>query len=44
MTTLSSVVAVQATNYGNPITNTPEDQAYNAFDGNPDTRWAEGAF
>ncbi len=44
VTTLSNVVAIQATNYGNPITNTPEDQAYNAFDGNPDTRWAEGAF
>ncbi len=44
VTTLSNVVAVQATNYGNPITNTPEDSAYNAFDGNPDTRWAEGAF
>jgi arabinofuranan 3-O-arabinosyltransferase len=44
VTTLSSVKSVQASDYGNPITNTPEDQAYNAFDQNPDTRWAEGSF
>ena len=44
VTTLSSVARIRATVYGNPITNTPEDRAYNAFDQNPDTRWAEGAF
>jgi len=44
VTTLSSVASIRASTYGNPITNTPEDAAYNAFDANPDTRWAEGAF
>ena len=44
VTTLTSVKSIRASAYGNPITNTPEDQAFNAFDGNPDTRWAEGAF
>jgi hypothetical protein len=44
VTTLSNVVSIRASTYGNPITNTPEDRAYNAFDQNPDTRWAEGAF
>ncbi|MGH8996267.1 MAG: alpha-(1-_3)-arabinofuranosyltransferase domain-containing protein, partial [Acidimicrobiales bacterium] len=44
VSTLSGVSSVRASVYGNPITNTPEDQAYNAFDQNPDTRWAEGAF
>jgi arabinofuranan 3-O-arabinosyltransferase len=44
VSTLSSVASVQATTYGNPITNTPEDQPYNAFDQNPDTRWDEGSF
>jgi arabinofuranan 3-O-arabinosyltransferase len=44
VTTLSSVKSIRASTYGNPITNAPEDRAFNAFDGNPDTRWAEGAF
>jgi len=44
VTTLSSVKSVRASAYGNPITNAPEDRAFNAFDGNPSTRWAEGAF
>jgi hypothetical protein len=44
ITTLSSVKSIRATVYGNPITNTAEDAAYNAFDQNPQTRWAEGAF
>ena len=44
VTTLSSVASVQASAYGNPITNTPEDEAYNAFDHNTRTSWEEGAF
>jgi arabinofuranan 3-O-arabinosyltransferase len=44
VTTLTSVKSITASAYGNPITNAPEDRAFNAFDGNPDTRWAEGAF
>ncbi len=44
VTTLTSVKSIRASAYGNPITNAPEDRAFNAFDGNPDTRWAEGAF
>jgi len=44
VTDLSSVASVQASDYGNPITNTPEDSPYNAFDQNPNTRWDEGSF
>jgi hypothetical protein len=41
---LAGVRSVQATSYGNVITNTPEDQAERAVDGNPATAWTEGAF
>ena len=33
-----------ATSYGNPITNNPEQQPSNAFDGDPTTAWIEGAY
>lgn len=32
-----------ATNYGNPITFTPDDRPANAFDGDPQTAWRVGA-
>ena len=32
-------VDVSASSYGNPISYTPEDRAYNAIDGNFDTAW-----
>jgi arabinofuranan 3-O-arabinosyltransferase len=41
---VSGVASVRATAYGNPITNTPEDQPLMAVDGNPRTAWTEGAF
>ena len=41
---LTGVTSVRATSYGNVITNTPEDQAEAAVDGNPATAWTEGAF
>ena len=41
---VSQVASVRATAYGNPITNTPENQPFNAVDGNVDTAWTEGAF
>ncbi len=41
---LVGIASVRATAYGNPITNTPEDRAFNAVDGNPQTAWTEGAF
>ncbi len=33
-----------ASNYGNPVTYTPENRAVNAVDGNLDTAWTVGAF
>ncbi len=36
--------SVAASNYGNPITYTPEDRATKAFDGNLKTAWRTGAF
>jgi arabinofuranan 3-O-arabinosyltransferase len=41
---VSGVASVRATAYGNPITNTPEDQPLMAVDGNPRAAWTEGAF
>jgi hypothetical protein len=38
------VRSVQATDYGNPITFTPEDRPALAFDNNLDTGWHVGAF
>ena len=40
---LSGMKSVVATSYGNPINNSPENQAINAVDGNPSTAWVEGA-
>jgi arabinofuranan 3-O-arabinosyltransferase len=41
---LSGVKHVVASSYGNPISFVPENQPYNAFDGNLDTVWTTGAF
>ena len=38
------VTSVEATDYGNPVTYTPEDRAANAMDGDPQTAWRVGAF
>jgi len=35
---------VTASSYGNSISYTPEDRAYNAIDGNPETAWRTGTF
>lgn len=35
---------VRVSAYGNPISYTPENRAVRAFDGDPDTAWAVGAF
>ena len=49
-TTASQTVAVQrgatvdATAYGNPVSYTPENRPYMAFDGDPTTAWSVGAF
>ncbi len=40
---LQGVKSVEATSYGNPISNSPEAQPFNAVDGNPATAWEEGA-
>ena len=37
-------VNVTASSYGNAVSYTPEDQAYNAIDGNFDTAWITGTF
>ncbi len=37
-------VTVTATNYGNPVTYTPEDRPDNALDGDPLTAWQVGGF
>ena len=37
-------VVATATNYGNPVSYTPEDRAANAVDGNPYTMWQVGGF
>jgi arabinofuranan 3-O-arabinosyltransferase len=37
-------VYVTASGYGNPISYTPEDRPYEAFDGNVDTAWTVAAF
>jgi len=45
--TLASYVGavnVTASSYGNTVSYTPEDRAYNAIDGNPDTSWETGTF
>jgi hypothetical protein len=38
------VESVRATDYGNPVTYTPEDRAANAMDGDPKTAWRVGSF
>ncbi len=38
------ITQMTATSYGNPITNTPENQPSSAFDGDPTTSWIEGAY
>jgi len=40
---VSGVVRVQATNYGDSLTSTPEDKPINAFDRNLRTAWTFGA-
>jgi arabinofuranan 3-O-arabinosyltransferase len=40
---VDGVKSVEATSYGNPINNTPEDQPFNAVDGSDTTAWVEGA-
>jgi len=40
----SGAVYVTASGYGNPISYTPEDRPYDAFDGNADTAWTVAAF
>ncbi|HEV2362461.1 MAG TPA: alpha-(1-_3)-arabinofuranosyltransferase family protein [Acidimicrobiales bacterium] len=40
----SGAVYVTASGYGNPISFTPEDRPYEAFDGNTDTAWTVAAF
>ena len=37
-------VNVTASSYGNPVSFTPENQAYSAIDGNFDTAWVVGTF
>lgn len=43
-TRLTGVRGVAASDYGNPITYTPEDRATRAFDGDVSTAWRTGAF
>ncbi len=43
-TKLVGAKGVAASDYGNPITYTPEDRAARAFDGNVKTAWRTGAF
>jgi hypothetical protein len=43
-TELHGAKAVRASDYGNPITYTPEDRATRAFDGDVETAWRTGAF
>ncbi len=38
------VKSVTATDYGNPVSYTPEDRPANVFDGNTSTVWRTGAF
>ncbi|MEI6701292.1 MAG: hypothetical protein WCL38_06025, partial [Actinomycetota bacterium] len=38
------ITQMTATSYGNPITNNPEQQPSNAFDGDRTTSWIEGAY
>ncbi len=40
----TDIASARATSYGNPITNTAENQPLAAVDGNLDTAWTEGAF
>lgn len=40
---LNGVKSVTATSYGNPINNWPDNQPFNAVDGNTNTAWLEGA-
>lgn len=42
--TLAGARSIQATDYGNTISYTPEDRAALAFDGDPRTAWRTGAF
>jgi len=37
-------VSVTASTYGNPVSYTPENRAFAAVDGNPDTSWQTGIF
>jgi hypothetical protein len=39
-----SVTAVRASDYGNPVSYTPEDRPAHALDGDPRTAWKVGAF
>jgi hypothetical protein len=43
-TEIQGATSVRASDYGNPITYTPEDRATRAFDGDVDTAWRTGAF
>ncbi len=40
----AGAVNVTASSYGNTVSYTPEDRAYAAIDGNPDTSWETGTF
>ena len=41
---VGDVKSVRATNYGNPVTFTPEDRPENAIDGDPRTAWRTAVF
>jgi SAM-dependent methyltransferase len=41
---LRGIASVNASGYGNPVANAPEDQPLAAIDGNPRTAWEVGAF
>ncbi len=41
---LRGIASVDASGYGNPVANAPEDQPLAAVDGNPRTAWEVGAF
>ncbi|MEI6630874.1 MAG: alpha-(1-_3)-arabinofuranosyltransferase family protein, partial [Actinomycetota bacterium] len=41
---VGDIASVRATNYGNPVTFTPEDRPENAVDGDPRTAWRTAVF
>ena len=41
---VGDVKSIRATNYGNPVTFTPEDRPENAIDGDPRTAWRTAVF